>query len=282
MENNTVLWITIAAYIICLVVIGIVEGRKAKSIADLTVGGRNAGAWLSALSYGTAYFSAVMFVGYAGKTGLSFGLWGVLAGLGNAVFGSLLAWLVLARRTREISGRLKIHTMPDFFEKRYNSRAMRIFSAVVIFVFLIPYSASVYSGLASVADVLLGIDDTIFLIIIAVLAILLVTLGGYLVQARADFVQGIVMMFGVVFLIVAIVMGFAYGNGSYDELRYMGSSANDTEILWYKGRQTGEKGSCYINLFCIACCGRRILYRFALPSLLHGRCRYAVSRLHCT
>ena len=200
MENNTVLWITIAAYIICLVVIGIVEGRKAKSIADLTVGGRNAGAWLSALSYGTAYFSAVMFVGYAGKTGLSFGLWGVLAGLGNAVFGSLLAWLVLARRTREISGRLKIHTMPDFFEKRYNSRAMRIFSAVVIFVFLIPYSASVYSGLASVADVLLGIDDTIFLIIIAVLAILLVTLGGYLVQARADFVQGIVMMFGVVFL----------------------------------------------------------------------------------
>ena len=57
MENNTVLWITIAAYIICLVVIGIVEGRKAKSIADLTVGGRNAGAWLSALSYGTAYFS---------------------------------------------------------------------------------------------------------------------------------------------------------------------------------------------------------------------------------
>ena len=193
MENNTVLWITIAAYIICLVVIGIVEGRKAKSIADLTVGGRNAGAWLSALSYGTAYFSAVMFVGYAGKTGLSFGLWGVLAGLGNAVFGSLLAWLVLARRTREISGRLKIHTMPDFFEKRYNSRAMRIFSAVVIFVFLIPYSASVYSGLASVADVLLGIDDTIFLIIIAVLAILLVTLGGYLVQARADFVQGIVI-----------------------------------------------------------------------------------------
>lgn len=107
MENNTVLWITIAAYIICLVVIGIVEGRKAKSIADLTVGGRNAGAWLSALSYGTAYFSAVMFVGYAGKTGLSFGLWGILAGLGNAVFGSLLAWLVLARRTREISGNLK-------------------------------------------------------------------------------------------------------------------------------------------------------------------------------
>ena len=155
-----------------------------------------------ALAYGTAYFSAVMFVGYAGKTGLSFGLWGILAGIGNAIFGSLLAWAVLARRTRDVSARLKLKTMPEYFEKRYNSTAMRVFAAAVIFLFLVPYSASVYSGLASVADVLLGINDTVFLIIIAVLAILLVTFGGYLVQARADFVQGIVMMVGVTLLLV--------------------------------------------------------------------------------
>ncbi len=203
--EKTVIWGTIAVYILVLVIIGIVTGRKSKSIADFTVGGRNAGAWLSALSYGTAYFSAVMFVGYAGKTGLGFGLWGVLAGIGNAIFGSLLAWAVLARRTRDISDRLKLKTMPEFFEKRYNSTAMRVFSAAVIFLFLVPYSASVYSGLASVADVLLGINDTVFLIIIALLAILLVTFGGYLVQARADFIQGIVMMVGVVLLLVFVV-----------------------------------------------------------------------------
>ena len=203
--DKVVIWVTIAVYIVALVIIGIVSGRKSKSIADFTVGGRNAGAWLSALSYGTAYFSAVMFVGYAGKTGLSFGLWGVLAGIGNAVFGSLLAWAVLARRTRDVSARLKLKTMPEFFEKRYNSTAMRVFAAAVIFLFLVPYSASVYSGLASVADVLLGINDTVFLIIIALLAILLVTFGGYLVQARADFVQGIVMMFGVALLLIFVV-----------------------------------------------------------------------------
>lgn len=116
MENNTVLWITIAAYIICLVVIGIVEGKRQK---HCRFDGRRQKC--RRMAFGivlrNSLFSAVMFVGYAGKTGLSFGLWGVLAGLGNAVFGSLLAWLVLARRTREISGRLKIHTMPDFFEK---------------------------------------------------------------------------------------------------------------------------------------------------------------------
>lgn len=203
--DKLTIWITIAIYIASLVIIGIVTGKKSKSVADFAVGGRNAGAWLSALSYGTAYFSAVMFVGYAGKTGLSFGLWGVFAGIGNAVFGSLLAWAVLARRTRDVSARLKIKTMPDFFEKRYMSKGIKTFSAVIIFIFLIPYSASVYSGLASVADVLLGINDTVFLLIIAILAILLVTLGGYLVQARADFVQGIVMMFGVILLLIAVV-----------------------------------------------------------------------------
>lgn len=203
--GNTTVWLTIAVYVAVMIIIGVVSGRKSKSIADLTVGGRNAGAWLSALSYGTAYFSAVMFVGYAGGTGLSYGLWGVAAGIGNAVFGSWLAWKVLARRTRDVSSRLKIKTMPQFFELRYNSRAMKIFACMVIFIFMIPYSASVYKGLASVADVLLGIDDKICMIIIAVLAAILLLLGGYLVQARADFVQGIVMMFGVTLLIIFVI-----------------------------------------------------------------------------
>lgn len=209
--DNIAVWSTIAIYIIIMIVIGIVSGKKSKSVADLTVGGRNAGAWISAMSYGAAYFSAVMFVGYAGGTGLQYGLWGVLAGIGNAVFGSWLAWKVLARRTRDVSARLKIKTMPQFFAVRYNSGAMKIFSSIVIFFFLIPYSASVYKGLASVADVLLGIDDTICMIIIALLAISMLLFGGYFVQARADFVQGIIMMFGVALLIIVIIRCNAVG-----------------------------------------------------------------------
>lgn len=199
------LWITLAVYIVIMFAIGIIEGRKSKSIADFTVGGRNAGAWLSALSYGTAYFSAVMFVGYAGGTGLKYGLWGILAGLGNCVFGSWLAWRVLARRTRDAASRLKLKTMPDFLEKRYSSKAMKTFAAIVIFIFLVPYSASVYKGLASVADVLLEVDVNICMIVIAVVALVLLLFGGYLVQAKADFVQGIVMMFGIAMLIIFVI-----------------------------------------------------------------------------
>ena len=205
------MWITIGVYIAGLIAVGVVTGRSSKSIADLTVGGRQAGAWLSALSYGTAYFSAVMFVGYAGATGFGFGLWGILAGLGNAVFGSLLAWMLLARRTREAAARLNLHTMPEFFEKAYNSKAMKLFACLVIFIFLVPYSASVYKGLGSIAQVLLGINDTVFMVIIAALAALLLIFGGYLVQARADFVQGIIMMGGVALLIFFIVRADAVG-----------------------------------------------------------------------
>ncbi|MDR3314220.1 MAG: sodium:solute symporter family protein [Oscillospiraceae bacterium] len=206
MGSNTVLWGTIGVYIALLVGVGIAAGRSSKSIADLTVGGRQAGAWLSALSYGTAYFSAVMFVGYAGSAGYSFGLWGILAGLGNVVFGTLLAWLVLARRTRAIAAELNLHTMPEFLEKRYDSRAMKFFACVVIFIFLIPYSASVYKGLGSIARVLLGFEsDRTFMIIIAALAALLLLFGGYLVQARADFIQGVIMMVGIVMLILYVL-----------------------------------------------------------------------------
>ena len=205
MNQQVGIWVTLAVYLVFLIAVGIWTGRKSKSVADFTVGGRKAGAWLSALSYGTAYFSAVMFVGYAGGTGLKYGLWGILAGIGNAVFGSYFAWKVLARRTRDVSARLKLKTMPQFFEMRYGSSAMKIFACVVIFIFMVPYSASVYKGLASVAEVLLGIDYTICMIVIAVLAALLLLFGGYLVQARADFVQGIIMMFGIALLILFVV-----------------------------------------------------------------------------
>ncbi len=212
--GNLTVWITIGVYIAVIIAVGLISGKGKKSVADLTVGGRNAGAWLSALSYGTAYFSAVMFVGYAGGTGFKFGLWGILAGIGNGIFGAWLAWVVLARRTREVTQRLDIQTMPQFLEKRYQSSAMRVFSSLVIFVFLVPYSASVYKGIASVAQVLLKVDDTACLIVIALVAMLILLFGGYVVQARADFIQGIMMIVGMAALLFCIIRSSQVGGFS--------------------------------------------------------------------
>lgn len=216
MGNKGVIWLTIAVYVVFILAVGLFNSKKSKSITEFTVGGRNAGAWLSAFSYGTAYFSAVMFIGYAGGTGWKYGLWGILPGIGNAIFGALLAWLVLANRTREVTRRLEIKSMPQLFQRRFGSEKMRTFSTAVIFIFLVPYSASVYKGLTSVCSVLLGIDEQVCMIVIAVAAALIVVLGGYGATLKADIIQGSVMLVGVILLIIAvmrsdIVGGFSTG-----------------------------------------------------------------------
>lgn len=205
MSKETTIWLVIAVYAIFMLLVGVLNSKSSKGMAAFTVGGRNAGAWISALSYGTAYFSAVMFIGYSGGSGWNFGLWSVLVGVGNAVIGSLLAWLVLARRTREVTRRLKIKSMPQLFEMRYKSQGMKLFSCIVIFIFLLPYSASVYKGLTSVCSVLLNIDEHVCMILIAIGSALVLVLGGYMATLKADFVQGIIMVFGVTALIVMVI-----------------------------------------------------------------------------
>ena len=205
MTQQQTIWITIAIYAIFIVIIGILGNRQSKNMSDFTVGGRNAGAWMSAFSYGTAYFSAVMFIGYAGGTGWKYGIGGVLPGIGNAIIGSLLAWLVLAKRTRQVTRNLNVTTMPQFFEKVFGSKTMKVFSSVVIFVFLVPYSASVYKGLTSVCSVLLQMDELVCMIIIAIAGAFIVVTGGYFTAVRADFIQGGVMLVGVSVLIISVI-----------------------------------------------------------------------------
>lgn len=204
MSREQVIWLTICGYIVFVAAVGFANSKKAKNIGDFTVGGRNAGAWMSAFSYGTAYFSAVMFIGYAGGTGWKYGIWGVLPGIGNAIIGSLLAWLVLAKRTRAYTRKYEIRSMPQLFEKKFGSKAMKLFCVIVIFLFLLPYSASVYKGLTSVCSVLLGVDETVCMIVIAAASAVIVVAGGYIAALKADFFQGIVMLIGVSALIFAV------------------------------------------------------------------------------
>lgn len=241
MEKQFTIWIVIGVYVVFMLAVGILNSKSSKSISDFTVGKRNAGGWITALSYGTAYFSAVMFIGYSGGSGWNYGLWSILPGIGNAIFGSLLAWLVLANRTREVTHRLKIKSMPQFFEKRYQSRSMKLFSCIVIFIFLLPYSASVYKGLTSVCSVFLGVKEEVCMIIIAIASALVLVLGGYLATLKADFVQGFIMMVGVTLLIVFVVISPKVGglsSGWSNMTAYMREhqmlplSAKDNLALW--------------------------------------------------
>lgn len=199
--------IILAVYILLMVGIGIYSWRKTKSVNDFVLGGRNIGSWFTAFAYGTSYFSAVVFIGYAGQFGWGYGVSATWIGIGNAIIGSLLAWIVLGKRTRIMTKHLDSATMPDFFAKRYDSHSLKIASSVIIFVFLVPYTASVYKGLGNLFAMAFDVNVTVCLIIMAAITAFYVIAGGYMATAISDFVQGIIMLGGIVLVVVFVLSG---------------------------------------------------------------------------
>ncbi len=188
-----------------MIIIGLMTRKKARSVDGFVLGGRSAGPWLTAFGYGTSYFSAVVFVGYAGQFGFKYGVSATWAGIGNAVIGSLLAWIVLGRRTRVMTKHLDSRTMPDFFGKRFDSDALKVTAALIVFVFLIPYTASVYNGLSRLFLMAFNIPYTVCVIVMAALTCAYVLLGGYMATVVNDFVQGIIMLVGISAVILAVL-----------------------------------------------------------------------------
>lgn len=187
--------------------VGIYCRRHATDVNGFVLGGRSVGPWLTAFAYGTSYFSAVIFVGYAGQFGWKYGIASTWIGIGNAIIGSLLAWVVLGRRTRIMTQHLDTRTMPEFFEKRYSSRALKIAAALIVFVFLIPYTASLYNGLSRLFGMAFDIPYSVCVLGMAVLTGIYVIAGGYMATAINDFIQGIVMVVGIIAVIAAVLSG---------------------------------------------------------------------------
>ena len=185
--------------------IGLYCRRHATDVSGFVLGGRSVGPWLTAFAYGTSYFSAVVFVGYAGQFGWKYGIAATWAGLGNAFLGSLLAWVVLGRRTRVMTQHLDSATMPEFFGKRFDSQALKLAASVIIFIFLIPYTASLYNGLSRLFGMAFDIDYSVCVIVMAVLTAVYVIAGGYMATAINDFIQGIIMLAGIVAVILAVL-----------------------------------------------------------------------------
>ena len=179
--------------------------KSATDVRGFVMGGRNVGSWLTAFAFGTSYFSAVIFVGYAGQFGWKYGLASTWIGIGNAIIGSLLAWRILGRRTRLLTQHLHSATMPDFFGSRFNSKALKVAASVIVFIFLIPYTASLYNGLSRLFGMAFGIDYTWCVIGMAVLTAVYVLVGGYMATAVNDFIQGMIMLVGICAVIGAVL-----------------------------------------------------------------------------
>ena len=259
------MWIDYAIlvlYVLGMIGIALYTRNRSKSVDDfLHAGKKGINGWMTAFAYGTTYFSAVIFIGYAGNFGKTYGLASAWIGIGNAILGSLIAWLVLAKRTKNMTRRLGAKTMPEFFEKRYDSKAIKIVSAVIIFLFLIPYSASVYNGLSSLFGIVFGIDGWIIMIVMAVLTAVYLFFGGYFATALSDFIQGIIMIIGVVLMFICFMN---HKNVGWD----ISSIASNPELAWFtfESSNTGLYGNTVslISLILLTSLGV-----WALPQTVH-------------
>lgn len=221
--------ILLVVFFAVMVCVGLYARKHATSVDGFVLGGRSVGPWLTAFAYGTSYFSAVVFVGYAGQFGWKYGIASTWIGIGNAVIGSLLAWVVLGRRTKIMTQHLGSKTMPDFFEQRYSSKPLKIAASVIVFVFLIPYTASVYNGLSRLFEMAFNIPYTWCVIAMAVFTALYVILGGYMATAINDFIQGIIMLVGIVAVIAAVLNGQGGFMNAISEMAQIPSDVAVTE-----------------------------------------------------
>ena len=245
--------------------VGLYSRKHASNVNDFVLGGRSVGPWLTAFAYGTSYFSAVVFVGYAGQFGYRYGLASTWIGIGNALIGSLLAWVILGRRTRIMSNHLSAATMPDFFGKRYHSNALRIAASVISFVFLIPYTASVYNGLSRLFGMAFDIPYEVCVIVMAALTCVYVILGGYMATAINDFIQGIVMLAGIVAVIAAVLNG---QGGFLNAVRSLSEFESDAAVtLGQQGAFASFFGPDPLNLLGVIILTS--LGTWGLPQMIH-------------
>lgn len=227
--------------------VGVYCRRHASNVDGFVLGGRSVGPWLTAFAYGTSYFSAVIFVGYAGQFGWKYGIASTWIGVGNAFIGSLLAWVILGRRTRVMTQQLSSATMPEFFGNRYHSKRLKIVSSAIIFVFLIPYTASLYNGLSRLFGMAFNIDYTICILLMAALTGVYVIAGGYMATAINDFIQGIIMLVGIVSVIAAVLNQ----NGGFISALNALSQVTDPAVSDMPGAFNSFFGPDPFNLLCV-------------------------------
>ena len=197
--------VLLLVFLVVMVAVGVWGMRKTSTLNDFFLGGRSCGPWMSAFAYGTTYFSAVVFIGFAGKQGWGFGFNALWIGVGNAILGAMLAWFLLAKRTRRMTQNLNTMTMPEFLEARYGSEHIKMIAAVLIFVFLLPYSASVFKGLGHLFESTFHISFDFALIILVGITGIYLVLGGYSAVTVTDFIQGFIMIFGTVAMVIVVV-----------------------------------------------------------------------------
>jgi SSS family solute:Na+ symporter len=214
-----------------LMAIGIWAARRSRTADDFIIGGRTIGPWVTALSFIAVYYSSVLIIG-GGAFGYRFGMGTLWIGAINVLVGSTLCWIVLGRRIREFTERMGVSTISGFFAKRYNSPEAGIFSAAIVFLFLILYNVSVVKGMANSFEVLMGLPYWGGVLLSGLVIIFYVVLGGYIAVVWTSFIQAWVMIFSLLLLTFRTIHAVGGLSVGMEKLQQLGPGFVETPGVW--------------------------------------------------
>jgi SSS family solute:Na+ symporter len=234
-----------------IISVGLYFRKRTANVTDFVLGGRSVGPWISAFSYGVTYFSAVVFIGFAGQFGWRYGISAVWIGLGNAIIGSFLAWHLLGRRTRMMTNHLQSATMPEFFGRRYFSQNLKIAASIIIFTFMIPYTASLFNGLSILFSMSFGIPFEVCILMMCVVTAIFVVAGGYFATAVNDFIQGIIMLSSIVAIIFAVLKSLGGFSSAITSLANVSPNLLDADKATEQGIFASIFGPDPLSLFAV-------------------------------
>ena len=202
-EEHTIRLLFLTSYLSVLAYHAWVANSDTGGINDYLIGGRNMGGWVIALSFYATFVSTNTFIGHAGKSwdvGLIWYIKGVVI-----VISCYLAWYLVAPKFFLKALEYKSLTLPDFLGHRYNSKSLRISSAIVILIAAVIYIVAVYKGSALVLHQYLGLDYQVAIFAIFLVVTGYTLAGGFKAVVLTDALQGLLMVVGAVVLPIAVL-----------------------------------------------------------------------------
>lgn len=222
------------AYLILMVVIGILSMKKTNSTEDYFLGGRGLNGWVAALSAQASDMSGWLLMGLPGSI-YSWGTGKAWVAIG-LFLGTVANWLLISKRLRRytIVANNSL-TLPEFLENRYHDkkRVLLFISSIVIVIFFLVYTASALAAGGKLFHTVFGVDYHLALGIGAAVILVYTFLGGFLAVCTTDFIQGMLMLVGL--LVVPLVAYGAISGDFVERITATGVNYSDYMSLFSNG-----------------------------------------------
>ncbi len=225
-------YIFVAAYVIFVLVVGLRSRKDSAGGGDsYLLGGRSIGPVITSFSFAATYISGVCMVN-AGKIGWDWGIGSMWNAWGNVLLSIVFMWFFLGTRSRNISAKLGVQTLPDYLRARYQTEFFKLVGSIVLFVFMIPYTAAVFSSLSYMFTRVFQLPYIGAVIVMAILAAVYLVVGGYKAAAKIDVIQGGIMVVGGLILAIATISAKEVGglSAGLEKLRSIAPFTNSQGV----------------------------------------------------